>query len=332
MTFRLNYKALLSISLSLSAVSVLASPQSVPDEAVQQNRVDEVEVPIGEKVDRSKQWLIDKIDGFSEGLDVFFVQNFFNESVIEDDVGGNRAVIGFNTRREFGGDVDYKLTGRLKLELPNTNKRLKLIVASEDNSEYSIEKQPIQNLENATYTTALRVILNERSAWDTDLDIGLRGGLPLNPYSRLRARRYDQIFSWQNRFTQSIYYNHLDGWGETTEVRFDKNLSKNHLLVFNTEADYLRQNKYFDITSDVNLYHKINEGALLAYQMGVVGDTDKGSVISSYFTGIKYRKLIYKDWIYAGVNPQMEWNKDRDYRRMWVLMFSFETVFSSELD
>lgn len=332
MTLRLTYQSLLGLSLSFASVSAFASARPVPPEQMHPASQVEEEVPVSEKVERSRQWVVDRIDGLSEGLDVFFVQNFFNESVIEDDIGESRAVIAFNTRREFGGEVDYKFTGRLKLELPNTNRRLKLIVASEDDSEYSIEKQPIQNLENATYTTAIRVILNERSAWDTDIDFGMRGGFPLNPYSRVRARRYDQIFSWKNRFTQTFYYTNLEGWGETTELRFDKSLTSKHLLVFNTEADYLLQDNFFEVSSDINLYHKINEATLLSYQMGALGDTDKGSVVSSYYAGIKYRKLIYKDWVYAGVNPQIEWDKDRDYKRMWVLMFSFEAVFSSQLN
>ena len=303
------------------------------EQTEQTEQADLVEILTTEqKVDRSRRWVVDRIDNFSEDLDVFFVQYFFNSEVLEDDISGNRAVIAFNTRREIGGDVSYKLNGKLKLDLPNTNKRLKLIVSSEDDSDFSIEKQPIQTLENATYTTALRYAINERSQWKTDIDVGFRGGLPLNPYSRVRARRYGHTFSWQNRFTQNFYFNHIEGWGETTELRFDKSLTKNHLLVFNTEADYQLKNKYFDITSDISLYHKLDESSVLAYQLGVVGDTDIGAVASSYYTGVKYRRLVYKDWVFASVNPQLEWNRDREYRRMWVLMFTFEAVFSSELN
>ncbi len=290
------------------------------------------EVILEPRVDRSKQWLVDRMDDFSEDLDVFFVQYFFNSEVFEDDIGGNRAVIAIDTRREIGGDVDYKLSGKLKLELPNTNKRMKLLVSSEDDSEYEINKQPIQSIQNASYSTAVRYILNERTAWKSDIDVGFRGGLPLNPYSRLRARRYGSTFGWQHRVTQSVYYRHIEGWGETTEFRFDKNIISNHLLVFNTEADYLVQNDYFDVSSNITVYHKVDESSILASQIGITGDTDKGSMISSYFAGLKYRRLIYRDWVYASINPQIEWNKDREYRRMWVLMFNFEAILSSELN
>ncbi len=325
----------LEAEIRTTEAAVTATTEATNDPLTQAETIEQAvleEIVIEPRADRSKQWLVDRIDDLSEGLDVFFVQYFFNEEVFEDDIGGNRAVIAIDSRREIGGDVTYKLTGKLKLELPNTNKRMKLLVSSEDDSEYEINKQPIQNIQNASYSTAVRFILNERSAWQSDIDVGFRGGLPLNPYSRFRARRYGDSFGWQHRFTQSFYYRYIDGWGETTELRYDKNIFKGNLVVFNTEADYLIKNDYFDIKSDITLYHKIDETAVAAYHIGVVGDTDKGAIISSYYTGVKYRKLIYKDWVYASVTPQIEWNRDREYRRMWVLMFNFEAILSSELN
>ena len=319
----------------LTLVSLLIlGPQCVLAEEIGPKplEADDDGMTFSERVEFSRQWVTDRINNFSEDVDVFFVQSFFNTEVFDDDIDGSRGVISLDTRREIGGDYIYKLSAKLKLELPNTEKRLKLLISSEDDSEYEINKQPIQSIQNATYSTAVRYILNEKSAWKTDVDVGFKGGLPLNPYSRVRARRYGDSFGWNHRFTQSIYYRHIEGWGETSELRFDKNVFHNHLLVFNTEADYLVRNDYFDITSDVTIYHKIDDTSVLAYQIGIVGDTDKGSMVTSYFTGIKYRQLIYKDWIYGSVHPQVEWNKDREYRRMWVLMFNFEAIFSSELN
>lgn len=325
------YQSLFCLGLSAVCVLVQAeeSAQTEKQESPQQTDVLE-EIVLEPRIDRSKDWLVDRIDDFSEDLDVFFVQTFFNSEVFEDDIGGSRAVIAFDTRREFGGDVDYKLSGRLKLELPNTNKRMKLLVASEDDSEYDINKKPIQNIQNATYSTAVRYLIKERSAWKTDLDIGLRGGLPFNPYTRVRARRYGDSFGWQHRFTQNLYYLHIEGWGEATQLRLDKNILKDHLLIFNIEADYLLKNNYFDLETDVTVYRKFNEHSVLAYQVGAQGNTDRGSVVNSYFTGVKFRNRIYKDWIYASINPQIEWNKNREYRRMWVLMFNFEAILSSK--
>src|SRR5690554_4156303 len=102
-----------------------------------------------ERVEFSRQWVTDRINNFSEDVDVFFVQSFFNTEVFDDDIDGSRGVISLDTRREIGGDYIYKLSAKLKLELPNTEKRLKLLISSEDDSEYEINKQPIQSIQNA---------------------------------------------------------------------------------------------------------------------------------------------------------------------------------------
>lgn len=301
---------------------MLALALALPSLALEEPS-DTVEQP---GLDRSKDWLAKKIDGFSGALDSFFIERFFSDAVLEDDIEGNRAIISLHTRREIGGDVEYFLDGRVRVVLPKTNERLKLLISSDDDSEHDVDRDPLRSVEKASYSTALRFILLESNRWKSDFDVGVHWhGLP-DPYTRWRLRRYIQLGQWSTRITQSFYHYALEKSGEKTDIRGDYNLSDTKLLRLSTAAEYTRKNAYFDVSYGIDLYQRLTNKSMLVYSLGASGDTEKEAVFKYYVAGLRYRRLIYKDWIFAEVYPQQEWRLDNSFRRQPVIMFRIEAV------
>lgn len=278
------------------------------------------------QLDRSRDWLQQQIDSFSGGLDNFFIEKFFGDEILDDYSEGSKAQVSLHTRREFGGDVDYFFDGRMKLVLPHTNERLKLLISSNDDSDVSIEQDPLRNIEKATYSTALRFVFLETQKWKSDFDVGMKWKAPPDPYVRTRFRRQFQLGNWRTNLSQSFYYYVADGSGEKTDLFADLNLSDAKLLRLSSQAEYKRKNGYFEMNYAVTLYHKLKNNAVFAYGVGASGDTDDGPVFQLYHAGFRYRRLIYKDWIFAEINPQQEWNVENNYRRQAVIMFRLEAL------
>lgn len=162
-------------------------------------------------LDRSKDWLAGYLNRLSGNIDSFFVDSFFSEEITDDDVKGSRAKLSLYTRRVLGDPVDYKFGLSVKLVLPHTNERLNLLLDSED--EDNREADPIESVENVNYTAALRFIVRETDQWKTNVDAGIRWGVPPNPFIRFRARRYAYLSEWELKATQTLFYFSLDGWG-----------------------------------------------------------------------------------------------------------------------
>lgn len=171
----------------------------------------------------------------------------------------------------------------------------------------------------------------ETREWKTDLDAGIRWGIPPNPFVRARARRYAYLSDWEMRATQSLYYYTLDGWGETTDLRMDYPLNTEKLFRVSASAEYLLDNDYFDFSYSLSLYHELRDNAVLAYSAGATGDSQQEATFYQYFAGLRYRRLIYSNWIYGEVTPQFEWRRDEGYRTVPVIMFRLEAVVSDEL-
>lgn len=281
-------------------------------------------------LDASRKWLTHSINKVSGSLDSFFVNTFFGEQITEEEVDGSTGRVAVFTRREPANGAEYRLEGRLKLDLPHTNKKVNFVFQSQDDSEYSLNKDPVQNVENASYFSALRFVLSESKRWGSDFDLGIHWDLPPDPFMRLRFKRKVKKDSFEARAVQSFYYYVLDGIGERTEFQLDNSLDDKRLVRAQASAEYWREKDYFSLDYGFGLYHAMPNDAMLAALVGASGDTDEGAVFNKYYAALKYRKKIYKNWIYAEITPQIEWNEDRNYLFMPVLLFRIEALIGPD--
>lgn len=281
-------------------------------------------------IDRSKDWLADYLDRLSGNLDSFFVDSFFSEDIIEDDVRGSRAKLSLYTRRVLGDPVDYKFGLSMKIVLPNTNEKLNLLLDSEEDEDAVRESDPVESVENVSYNTALRYIINESERWKTNLDVGIRWGVPPDPFIRYRARRYAYLSEWELRATESLFYFTQDGWGEETSLRMDYPLNVEKLFRINAKARYMVNDEYFKLSYNAGLYHELTRTTALAYVAGASGDSEQDTTFYSYYAGFRFRRLVYSNWVYAELAPQVIWDRDKDYETTPVLMFRIESVIARD--
>lgn len=279
-------------------------------------------------LDRSKDWLASYLNRLSGNIDSFFVDSFFSENITDDDVKGSRAKLSLYTRRVLGDPVDYKFGLSVKLVLPNTNERLNLLLDSED--EDSREADPIESIENVNYTAALRFIIKESDQWKTNLDAGIRWGVPPNPFVRFRARRYAYLSEWELKATQTVFYFALDGWGEETRLQMDYPINTEKLFRINAKAGYLLNDEFFKLSYDAGLYHELSSKAALGFVAGAAGDSEFDATFYSYSAGVRYRRQIYSNWVFAELAPEFIWDREKDYATTPVIMFRLESVIAND--
>jgi hypothetical protein len=277
-------------------------------------------------VEYSHDWLKEYIDSLSYNVDGFFIDTFFGDDVIDDDVSGSRAKLSFFTRRVIGQPVDYNYGISIKLVLPNTNERFNLLLQSSEEEEGERENNPINSVENVEYSTALRYVFQETERWKVNLDTGVRWGLPPEPFSRLRFRRYAYFDDFRFKATQSFLWSASDGIGEKTNVELNQPLNIDRLIRYSGGAQYLLKDDYFNLNYGLELFHELNAKEVLAYYYRAAGDTISDATFNNYGIGIRYRRKIYQDWVFAEVNPELETQRDNEYDITPVIMFRFEAL------
>jgi hypothetical protein len=278
-------------------------------------------------MDRSRGWVANYLDNLSGGIDSFFVDVFFDETFAQENTKGSLAKISFYTRREIGDPVDYKFGVGIRLVLPHTNERLNLLLESED--EQAREGDPLESVENPTYSAALRFIIRETEYWTTNIDAGVKWAMIPDPFVRLRARRFAYFDHWNMRITQTFSYFTSDGYGEDTALVFDYPLSTERLLRLETKASYLLNDDFFELRYGIGSYRELSRKAAIALVGQARGDTENGATFNHYSAAFRYRRQVYKSWMFFEVAPGLEWSGDKDYETTPVIMFRLEAVMAN---
>lgn len=277
------------------------------------------------KPEEPRGWLLSHLDNLSGDIDTFFVDRFFNEDVTEFSRGGSQARFSFFTRREFDDPVDYKFGVSLKLELPHTNKRLNLLLESED--ENVREGDLLESPENVTYSSALRFIIRESDRWNASIDTGVRWALPPDPFVRAQAHRPFYFDRWNFRLSQEVNYYTKAGYGAVTQFRFDRPFSTQRLLRLESKFEYLLNNDYFNLMYGAGVYREINHLYAYAILAKATGDNQYGATFDQYEVGVRVRRRVFREWMFAELHPQYLWSRENLWEPMPVLMFRLQAEF-----
>tara|TARA_B100001063_G_scaffold112575_1_gene105089 strand:- start:6 stop:1016 length:1011 start_codon:yes stop_codon:yes gene_type:complete len=276
-------------------------------------------------IDDSHDWLKDYIDGVSYSVDSFFVDTFFGDDVIDDEISGTRAKLSFFTRREIGQLVDYNYGISVRLVLPNTDERFSLLVQStEDDDER--QNNAVDTVEDVEYSTALRFMLKATENWNVSFDNGVKWGLPVDFFSRLRFRRLDYFEAFNTRITQKFEWSVKDGLGESTRLQINRPLNIDRLIRFEIGSEYQVDNGYFEFDYRLSLYHELNPKEALAYYLRASGEDHNNMSFNNYGVGFRYRRMVYQDWVFVEVTPELEVANTNYYDLTPIIMFRFEAL------
>lgn len=279
-------------------------------------------------IDDTHDWLSDYLDGVSYNVDGFFVDTFFGDDVIDDDISGSRAKLSFFTRREIGRSVIYNYGINVRLVLPNTDERFSLLVESSDDDDKSDERtvNTTDKIEKVEYSTALRYILKVTENWKISFDNGVRWNIPIDLFSRLRFRRLDYYEKFNTRITQKFEWSANNGYEESTRFQINKPLNIDRLMRFETGAKYQLDKGYFEFDYAFTLYHELNRKEVLAYYLRAGGQDHDNMSFNNYGIGFRYRRMVYQDWVFVEVTPELETANHNYYDPTPIIMFRFEAL------
>lgn len=276
-------------------------------------------------IEYSHDWLKNYIDSLSHNVDSFVVDTFFGDDILDDDVSGSRAKLSFYTRRVLGQPVDYKFGLSVKLVLPNTDEKFNLLVESSD-EDGERDNNLISTVEKVEYSTALRYIIEATEDWRVDFDTGIKWGIPTDPFTRLKMRRYTYFEQYRLRTTQTFSWSVIKGLGEKTDFELSHPLNIDRLIRFNFAAEYMLENDYIELSYGATLFHELNAKEILAYYFRASGDVIEDPTFTNYGVGIRYRRQVYQDWVFAEVSPELETSRFNNYDLTPVIMFRFEAL------
>jgi len=266
---------------------------------------------------------------------VHSIDAYFSGEKIEEASNGSYVKLELNNTFYKNGVQDDGISIDAKVELPNTEKNLKLFFSSDPEEEKSLE-QKIKN--NATgqriqkESSVAGIEYNPEkteSNWNHSFSTGVKIRVSPVPFMRYKFGNEWQLNpNWTSQFKQSFWNYQDEGLGATTKLNFSMPLSEVRTFKAETEAEYRdKDNKYYyaQTFSDI---HRISDISAIRYWIAVLGESQPTSEVSSYLVGTQYRRSLYRDWILFSVSPILAFPREEHWEATPSLTLDLQVYFT----
>ena len=216
---------------------------------------------------------------------------------------------------------------KVAFNLPNLDERLALIIDNDNEDELLLdyESDPFQDSQES-----VNLAIQYATDFNKNNNIKTRVGVSRKQlYVRTEASVNWKSDKFKFELLPRIDYFYKDGWGPglkgalayflaTSTVSFSASWQK-----IESEARSRRK---------VGMFHvfKLEKDQLLVSGVQYYKSNNKEDVSNeSYYLSVRYRNLIYKSWMYFELEPFVEFNQMRDFRREYGIALSLISYYGT---
>lgn len=226
---------------------------------------------------------------------------------------------------------------KFRLSLPATQKKLRLVIENDSDDDDSLEENNRPSTVSETsddddrFSAALQLISSEADLWDTKAEAGLRASAPIDAFVRHTARRRWEISGpWSMNFRQRLAYFKESGYRANEELNFERPISDDWFYRMKTELEWREKVDSMRAAQIFSFYNRIDDKRGIEYQAGTIAYSRHHTVIDNSYLSVNYRQLLYRNWLYLDVIPEIVFPRVDDYDPTSSLTFRLEILFFQE--
>ena len=271
---------------------------------------------------RSADWLVEYRDDIASGIEGMAtgIDRFFAGDAALQKENKSFARIRAGMRLEEGGGVSDVSDLKFRLSLPATQKKLRLVIENDSDDDDSLEEKNRPSSVSETsddedrFSAALQLISSEANLWDTKAELGLRASAPIDIFVRHTARRrWDIDGPWSVNFRQRWAYFKESGYRANEELNFERRISDNWFYRMKTELEWREEIDSMRAAQIFSFYHRIDDKRGVEYRAGTIAHSWHHTVIDNSYLAVNYRQLLYRDWLYLDLIPEIVFPRQNDY-------------------
>jgi len=262
------------------------------------------------------------------------IDNFLSNKTVEPKVNNSYLLLtiqGTNFREQ---DDETDVSINAKLDLPNTKERFKIFFDSVLDEQQSVEQR-------ASAVSSGEVVRSDQSTagleyqkkteanqWRRGIKVGLTTRSPFQPFIRYRLSKGWNIFKeTQLNVKQDFWYLDGTGWGETTQIDIESQLTPDSYLLFNTDVEFEQEERPITYSQFVSIYTNLSDKQAINYRIGAIGSNDASGLIDSYLTNIHFIRRLRGDWLLASVIPEIIIRSERNWHPEPSITLKFDFFF-----
>jgi CheY-specific phosphatase CheX len=229
------------------------------------------------------------------------------------------------------GSLKTSANFRAQIDLPRTHYRWKLFIASFEQTLVDTpqalssigESANVANTgtldDNNSNSLGALYQLFEMENTKANIDLGLNASslIEYSPFIRVKLRYRKRLTTeLTSRLTQNTFWSTARGGALDLKQTFDFDYRKDVLLRSQTAAIWWNDDGYTQINQKAVLFNKLNAHRVHAYYLRGQWDNTSGAMqFQELATGINWREKLYKEWLFAELEPKLTWRKDGDFKQ-----------------
>lgn len=260
------------------------------------------------------------------------IDEFFSDEKAYYTASGSYASIAGDTIWRESEEAGYSAKLRIKLDLPNTRKRIKFFILSDpgedkDAIDKALDPSPAAAAENSQYFAGLQKESGRPNKWLLRSRIGFKVRSPVDTFIRFDARRTYQLNAWSMHLNEAIYWFARAGKGLETGLEFDHAIHDHAMFRAGTEFSWVEENSYIDVSQEFWVFHRIGQRNIIAYQIGAYGITEPVLHSTDYLVSLRYRRNVHKNYLFVELVPQVRYQKINDFVPENSILLRLEIIF-----
>lgn len=291
-------------------------------------------------VSQSANWLelhrnqlTDTFSVTAENIDRYIARDNYDESVV------NESYLRLRIKQRFerAGSRTFETDLKVKVDLPGSSKKYKLMFdSSPDDFEALGEKR--RDISTGSGSGAdvedsaivgISIDGDDEKTWQRKLNVGMKLKLPLDPYTRLRLYRVDDLSEyWQSVTRQTFSYFHTEGWAAEIEQDFFHALSDRLLFQSSSAGQFLDPTNEWELFQSLALHQRLNQKTALRYEIGANAFSRPSMKIENYWLRLEWQRRLYKQWLFFKIIPELAYPREEDFYIQPSLFLELEVFFS----
>lgn len=257
------------------------------------------------------------------------VDSFFADDRFYADSTESYARLSMESTWEHGDGTEAQARLRVRVDLPGTERRLRLFVegGEPEGVEGSASSSIPRALDDNEYNVGFEGSLDRTGAWDIRPGLGVKAGLPPDPFVRMRAIRYERFGTWLMRFSTGAAHYLDDGTELLGRLDFDREIGERAFFRSASRIRHLRREERTDVRQELSVFHNAGRRTALAYDVGLVADDDPDWGVDQYYTRVRARWRAYKKWLFLELAPEIVFRDDDDYDPAFRVSLRLDAVF-----
>tara|TARA_Y100001960_G_scaffold189798_1_gene198906 strand:+ start:2771 stop:3742 length:972 start_codon:yes stop_codon:yes gene_type:complete len=240
----------------------------------------------------------------------------------------------FNSLYSNNNDIEFKF----KAHLPYIKKRWNLFIDTNDSDFLPLEDKTKESFvdENSfidrTKSSIVGLAFEDfNKNWNKKYGFGVKLDFPVDPFFKVKF--YNKKNLSQNLiqdFNQEFFIYEKKGFGAKSNLNYIIR-KKNKKYESNTYIQYLeKRSNEIEFSQQFSKWKKISQKATLKNTVGFSIIWEKHKMNNSYWVNTRYRRLLYSDWLYGKVIPEISFSRSYNYKPNYGILFQLELFFAKD--